>query len=428
MQVLRDVFFRYRKVESFILLLIGAQFFLQAINTSFFLLLNYVMEQQGFSDPAIAEVWSYRFLAVFWLAFPLGLFIKGKRLLPFIYVAAVSLPVFSLLILEAIDQQWTTVLYLASACWGLSYTFMQVSVLPFIVLNARPDTQSEAISLSFLSFSVTICLAGALHFALNSWLPHIFNEATTLRAFSLLSLFSLLLLSRIRIREKRGQVIPFRSIRKAYDWKLVAQALTPTLLIAIGAGFTIPVINLFFLHVHGLPSEHFSVMGSATFLLVAGVMLFMPYLKRNFGYRIAITLFQGLSVLALFGLATTAWYAGWAGAVWLAGFFYVIRQPLMTSARPMTSELMLKYVGPKNQELISAVSASVWSGSWFVSTRLFGWFRSLDMGYGSIFLITVGFYTLGVLWYAWLIRRFEGRHRQLPRRHAPVKEPSYAEA
>ncbi len=407
MSILQEIGSGYRKVEKPILQLIGAQFCFQAINTSFFLLLNFVMARHNYTDPAIAEVWSFRFLAVFWLAFPLGLFIKGRRLLPFLLVAAVGLPLFSLLILWAIEAGEVRLLHIFSGLWGLCYSFAQVCVLPFIVLNAKRETQSEAISLNFFAFSIMMFLSGVLHFSLNSLAPETFDEATTLRIIAVMSSISVFLLLRIRITEKRGKQIPFREIRSGYDWKLIGKALTPTLLIAIGAGFTIPVINLFFLHVHGMPSAKFSVMGSVTFLLVALTMIFMPFIRRNFGYRIAITLFQSAAVVALIGLASTAWYNDWVGAVWLAGFFYVIRQPLMTSARPMTSELMLNYVGPKNQELISAMSASIWSGSWFVSTRLFGWMREVGMEYGPIFLITVVFYVAGVSWYAGLIRSFE---------------------
>jgi len=409
MKTLQSILLSYSKVERPILQVIGAQFCFQAINTSFFLLLNFVMAHRGFSDPAIAEVWSFRFLAVFWMAFPLGLFIKGKRLIPLLLVAAIGLPLFSHLILWAIEARAMNWLYLFAGLWGVCYTFAQVSILPFIVLNASKETQSEAISLNFLAFSVMMFLSGVLHFSLNHLDPETFDEATTLRIISALSLVSVFLLLRIRITEKRGKPVPLQGIRKGYDWKLIAKALTPTFLIAIGAGFTIPVINLFFLYVHGMPSGKFSVMGSVTFLLVAMTMFFMPFIRKNFGYRIAITLFQTSAVIALVGLASTAWYSDWWGAIWLAGFFYVVRQPLMTSARPMTSELMLKYVGPKNQELISAMSASIWSGSWFVSTRLFGWLREIGMEYGPIFMITVAFYAAGVAWYAGLIRSFEGR-------------------
>ena len=367
------------------------------------------MAREGYPDFEIAEVLSYRFLAVFWLAFPIGLLIKGRRLKPFFLLASIGVPVLSLLIIYAIDQHWTYFLYACTMLWGIAYTCVQITILPFILLNARKHYHSEAISLSFLSFSVTICLIGVGNFLLNSISPDFFDEKTVLQIVAGLSFVGLYFVSRIKIKEKTSEKIPLAKIRKDYDWKLVFSAVIPTLIIAIGAGFTIPVINLFFLNVHGLTSEAFSLMGAATFFLVACVMVFMPFIRRNFGYKIAITLFQSIAVLALLVLATTEYYKSWPFAVYIAVLFYVIRQPLMNAAGPMTSELTMYFVGERNQEIIAALNASIWSGSWFISMKIFALLRQMEFRYVSIFLITVVFYTVGVVWYAYLIRLYKKR-------------------
>jgi hypothetical protein len=82
----------YRKISKPVLNLIAAQFCLEGVNTAFFLLLNYYMVEEGFSDYEVAKVLSYRFLAVCLLAFPLGLYIKGRRLKPFFILAALTVP------------------------------------------------------------------------------------------------------------------------------------------------------------------------------------------------------------------------------------------------------------------------------------------------------------------------------------------------
>jgi len=58
-------------------------------------------------------------------------------------------------------------------------------------------------------------------------------------------------------------------------------------------------------------------------------------------------------------------------AAGIAVFFYMMRQP------------------ERNQEMISALNASIWSGSWFVSMQLFAWMRQMEYRYVTIFLITV---------------------------------------
>lgn len=158
-----------------------------------------------------------------------------------------------------------------------------------------------------------------------------------------------------------------------------------------------------------MPSDAFSLMGSLTFTLVILVMVMMPYIRRRFGYRIAIVRFQAFAVFALFFLATSEYYNEWTYAVYIAAFFYIIRQPLMNAAGPMTSELTMYYVGKRNQEIMSALNASIWSGSWFFSIKIFAYLRVMELRYVSIFLITVFFYAIGVVWYYILVRDYEKR-------------------
>lgn len=402
----------YKKIGPHLRNMFVAQLFIQSVNTAFFLLLNFYMVKSGFEDFQVAEVLSYRFLAVFALAFPIGLYIKGRRILPFFYAAAIGLPVFSHVILYAVEIQAHTLLNVAAMFWGVAYTCIQITILPFILLNADKEVHSEAFSLSFLSFSVTMFLVGVGYYFLHDYDPVFFTEKRVLQIISTLALSSVYFVSRIKWKENTTAKIPFDSIIKAYDWSLIFRAITPTLIIAIGAGFTIPVINLFFLNIHGVSSDTFSIIGAACFFLVACVLIFIPFIKRSFGYRTAITLFQSLAILALFLLATTEYYANWKYAIYLAIFFYVVRQPLMNAAAPMTSELTMYYVGKKNQEIISSLNASIWSGSWFISTQIFSFLRQLEFRYVTIFLITVLFYIIGVVWYAYLIKAYEKKTSQ----------------
>ena len=67
----------------------------------------------------------------------------------------------------------------------------------------------------------------------------------------------------------------------------------------------------------------------------------------------------------------------------------------------------MNYVGKKNQELISALSSSLWSASWFVSAKVFEWLRLLEFRYYEIFLITAALYVIGVILFGLLIREYE---------------------
>ncbi|MFN8923209.1 MAG: hypothetical protein ACK5XP_09830, partial [Sphingobacteriia bacterium] len=80
------------------------------------------------------------------------------------------------------------------------------------------------------------------------------------------------------------------------------------------------------------------------------------------------------------------------------------RAPLMKLAQPMAGELTILYVGPRNREIISAFTSSIWSGSWVIGSQLFALLRAYQLPYWQIFLFTAAMYTLGILAYARLIQ------------------------
>ena len=75
----------------------------------------------------------------------------------------------------------------------------------------------------------------------------------------------------------------------------------------------------------------------------------------------------------------------------------------MNMAAPMTSELTMNYVGPKNQEMLSAIMAAIWSGSWFFSSQIFRVLISKGLPYVYIFYITATLYAFGIFMYYFLI-------------------------
>jgi hypothetical protein len=116
-------------------------------------------------------------------------------------------------------------------------------------------------------------------------------------------------------------------------------------------------------------------------------------------------------VIALALLATTEFYASLGIALVLAVICFLLRQPLMNVAGPMTSELVMSYVGKKNQEMVSALTAAIWSGSWFISSLIFKILRQSEWPYVYIFLITAFLYSIGVIWYYRLILDYNRREK-----------------
>ncbi len=385
-----------------------ADVFLQLINSAFTLLLNYLMLDHGFKDFQIASMIGNRYLTVLLCSVPLALLVKGKRLKPFMMAGAISSPVVALLLIFGIHTHNTELIRILMSLWGISFSLLQILVMPYILLNGSKEHETESIALFFSAGNFTTIFVGMLGF----FLPFISNFFTTeflLIFYSALGFLGVYFVQQLPNNENVGSKIPLANIHSDYDWRLIAQAVVPSFLIALGAGFTIPVINLFFHDVHGMEAPAFSMMNSVAFTLVVITALAIPEIKRRMGYQFAITFMQSIAIVLLFIMATTEWYSHTSYGLIIAATAFTLRQPFMNMAGPLTSELTLNYVGERNREMMSAINASIWSGCWFVSAKIFSVLREADVAYSNIIFITVALYIVGVVWYYGLIKAHEKR-------------------
>ncbi len=396
----------YLKIPRFILYLIVVDVCLQLINAEFTLQLNFLMLEHGYKDFEISSMIGNRFLTVLLCSLPLALWVKGKKLKPFIVAGSIGSPIVAMLLIWAIHIHNSELIRILMAAWGITFSLVQVLAMPYTLLNGNKDAETESIALFFAAGNFTMIICGAFNWLLPRF-HSFFNVESLLVMFSGIALVGIFFARSLPDAEVLGSKIPLANVHTDYDWQIIMRALIPTFMIAFGAGFTIPIINLFFYHVHGMGAEAFSLMNVFAFILVTIGGFMVPEIKRRYGFKFSITFFQGLSIVALFILGTTEWYNGWHGALTVAIVAFIIRQPLMNIAAPMTSELTMKYVGEKNREIISALTAAIWSGSWFASAQIFAVLREMNLSYSNIVFITVVFYIVGVTWYYWLIRDYE---------------------
>ena len=384
--------------------MIKAEFFVQLIGASFFLILNIYLAKQGFSDPEIANFISYRFLAVMLLAFPLGIYIKGKPLKIFFILGSLGVPMVALALVLAIENMWHQHLPYLFILWGVVFTLFQISSLPYIMRNTVTKNQSHAISLNYATHSFGTILSGIIIFGFGNLMQEI-NEGLILLSISLFGFIGIHYIMKMKV----DIVPPLKQEleNKKYNWIILLKAIIPTLIIAIGAGLTIPFINLFFYHNFEVDSSEFAIIGGISSVLVAILALLVPNLKKRLGFRKGITYTQTTAVIALIALATTEFFVNYWWALPIAILCFLIRTPLMNMAAPMTSELTMNYVGKQNQEILSAITAAIWSGSWFFSSQIFRYLISKGFSYAYIFYITACMYSFGIFMYYLLIKDYE---------------------
>ncbi len=386
--------------------MIKAEFFIQLIGASFFLILNIFLAKQGFSDPEIANFISYRFLAVMTLALPLGFYIKGKPLKPFFILGILGVPISGILLVIAIQNSFKESLPILFILWGVAFTLFQVSSLPYIMRNTIKKNRSYAISLNYATHSFGTILSGIIIFGSFNIIREI-NEGTILLLISCIGFFGLRYL--LKMKNEATVINDSELKKKSYDWVLIIKAIIPTFIIAIGAGLTIPFINLFFFHNFNVDSSGFAVIGSIASVLVAIFALFVPNIKNTLGFKHGITITQGAAIIALVALASTEFFKSYSWALTIAIICFWIRAPLMNMAAPMTSELTMNFVGKKNQEMLSAITAAIWSGSWFFSSQIFRLLKSEGLSYAYIFYITAILYSFGVFLYYRLAKNYTSK-------------------
>jgi Major Facilitator Superfamily len=401
----------YKKLPRFILILIFVEFCIQLVNATFLNLQSIYMTRVGFTEAEVGGFVSYRYLGVFLLDIPIGLAQGKKAAKFFFYLSALFVPIFAICILFAIHERSHFYTSVFQFLWGASFTFIQIPVLPFILRRVGPNAQTAGIALHYSTYSFGGILSGILIFCFEKANANFFDEFNTLLIISILALvgFFTLVFTKDDGRETQAAIARKRMRFNDYDWKLIFRALTPTFIIAVGAGLTIPFISLFFEKVHHVYKGEFSIYSTIAAVLVAISSLFVPSIKKKIGYQIAVPFTQSLAIMALVALATTQFYSQIGISVGIAVFCYLLRQPLMNMAGPMTTEVEMNYVGEKNREIVSALTSAIWSGSWFVSGGFFKVMFSQGYSYVNVFLITCSLYALGVIWFYFLIVDYNKR-------------------
>ncbi|MEE8341189.1 MAG: MFS transporter [Candidatus Neomarinimicrobiota bacterium] len=408
----------YRSIPRSTLQLIGGIFLLNLVNGSFILILNIYLRKMGFVDEQIGSFASYRFLGVLFFAFPFGIFIKGKSLKPYFVASSLIIPIAAFLMIESVKLNNPLLIKLSFLSWGMGLMLLQVCTLPYIMRTTPKSALSEAITLNFSMWSLAIIVKGVsigLLTRLNNFEFLVFSfywdEYHIILLFILISLSAIILISRMKESKPRSTSAEFSrnfaSLLQDYDWILLFKALVPTLLIAVGAGLTIPFINLFFYSVFDMDSAQFGILGSIASALSFIALLLAPALKRKYGYNISIILTQSIAIMFLIVLVLTELFSTVEGVIFIAIGSYILRQPLMHLSSPIASELTMKYVGEKNQELISAINSSIWSASWFISAKIFQYLRELNYPYYKIFIITAVLYSIGVFLFYLIIRDYK---------------------
>lgn len=300
---------------------------------------------------------------------------------------------------------------------GIGSAFIMVANSPFM---AKETDDSNRVTL----FAVQMALmtgAGFLGNVMGGWIPQWYSTATgaavnslpALRAaligaalFQLIGLISILAIPNdADIVNAPGDKLAFRVENKRLMFLLVASAMP----VGIGAGLTIPYLNLF---IEGKFGIDFKTLGSLfgwTSLATAVTVLVQPYLVRKLGHlktglAVEVTSLPFLAMLA------------YSPYLWMVIVAMFTRGALMNATGPAYNTYAMEHLSKADRPVYSALSMISWSTTWAIAASISGFFRQamgpekLMEAFNYLFAGTLVMYALSMLLkYLWLYRPDKAR-------------------
>ncbi|MCE2962160.1 MAG: hypothetical protein ACK5UE_11615 [Chitinophagales bacterium] len=398
----------YKQLERPIYYLIFAEFLLQCINATFLVLVNYYLLDLGYKDYEIAKFVSYRYISVLILGVPFGLLYKRIQLLPMIKIGAVLFILNAIAIILIAPLHSNLAMTILMFLFGVFLLMSHVVSLPFLLKITSKDNLSISLSLFFQTWGASVMTVGIVSFIYSKILTDYNSEKTIILTIFILASIAIILLYKIpKNIEVKAQEMEDIAETKPNDKETrnIFYLLLPTLIIAVGAGFSIPFFNLFFFYTYQMNSDSYSIVLGLSHLIVIVFMMFTPWIQSKLGYQKGIVGIQSLGIICLIVMVWANKFFPLSIAYILSVTFFILRQPLMNSAQPIITNYKMNVIGKKNQALIGSIEATIWSGSFWFSSIIFAELRKIDLSYATIFNITIILYIIGALSWYFIIKK-----------------------
>lgn len=281
---------------------------------------------------------------------------------------------------------------------GAGAALSVVAGSPFMANNSTEETRVTLFSVQ----SALMTGAGFVGNLLGGRVPDLYAQATltepdglgALRAallvataFQLLGLLPVLGLKPTGKTTREGRSFAVR------DKRTMARLVMPNVLVGLGAGATIPFLNVF---IEGKFKVDYASLGTLfawMSLATAVTALLQPLLVRSLGQLRAVLVVQASSLpfLALLGFAPE---------LWMVTVALFTRGALMNAAGPVYGAYAMTALPEEDRPMYSAVNVIAWDLGWAVSSILSGVVRGrvpFGPAFDLLFAWTLVMYGLSVL-------------------------------
>ena len=194
------------------------------------------------------------------------------------------------------------------------------------------------------------------------------------------------------------------------DPKLIARLLVPGSLVALGAGMTIPFMNLYVEQKFDVSFVQLGQLFAWTSIATAVALLLQPVLANRVGKVASVVIVQAASLPFLLALG----YVEFFPVVALALF---VRAALMNMGNPVFGAYAMGRIIPADRATYTSLATSTWSLGWAIGSWVSGLVRGaigFTAGFNLLFALMAALYATSTILMWFMFGREEAAQRPAP--------------
>ncbi|MDD5529959.1 MAG: MFS transporter [bacterium] len=361
------IFFLYQKTSKIIniytknlhlfsrnawLFLFGT-FFIGISFSGIMLLFNLYLKSIGLLEGRIGNVITVTTLGTLIMAIPASIAIKRFSIKK---ILIISLPVALLSYFIQVTISNYYIIMLGGLFSGISSVFVQITAAPFFMRNSTPKERPYLFSMNF-AFTLVASVIGSI---MGGFIPEIMEKygvpdylayRHTLYIFGIFIIIALI--PYLMIKENAYQK-ETESVQLKPDRSIIVKLFLPNFFVGLGAGLSIPFINLYFKNIFSMSTKIIGVYYSLSQVMTIIGLLIAPILAEKIGKIKTIIFSQLFSIPFLIILGIT-------NNVTLAVVSFLIRAAMMNMAQPLFTNFAMESVKKEEQALTNALLVIAWS-------------------------------------------------------------------
>jgi len=374
-----------------------------------------ILDEIGFGPDFAGNMFTASAIATGLVALPAGLLCERIGMKRAMIVSQTS-NLFSLIQIFALQP---SVLLLASLTSGLIGTISWVASAPFMMENSRQEERTYLFSISWAMMTIM----GVVGSFAGGAMPDMFNAAFRLpvgaktgsamgyritlaiaTALAIVATFPLLLIKEDKSAQKQ-KVEALLSLRNIKSPSTIVKFMIPTGIIGFGAGFIVPLFNIFFeLKFVATPEQVGAIFALGNVTLGIGTLV-APTLANKMGKVKSVVVCQFLSMpfIMLMTLAPN---------LALAASAYLFRGALMNMAGPISTTLQMEMVADSERATTSGLMVMADNIPRAVTASLSGTMMTGSDFYTPFLFTTVTYFCASSLYFVFFRKAESGRNNR----------------